>query len=57
MTFKISKNFFLKIYHNFKSYQNMLTFKSSFLYYKHISNNFSLNNIYIASHLHVVKES
>jgi hypothetical protein len=47
--------FFLKICHNFKSYQNMLTL-SSFIFYV-ISYKFSLNNIYIVSHLHVEKDS
>ncbi len=47
--------FILKICHNFKSYQNMLTI-SGFIFYI-ISYKFSLNNIYIASHLHVKKDS
>jgi hypothetical protein len=47
--------FILKKCHNSKSYQNMLTF-STLIYYI-ISYNFSFKNIYIASHLHVVKNS
>jgi hypothetical protein len=47
--------FILKICHSFKSYQNMLTL-SSFIFYV-INYKFSLNNIYIASHLHVEKDS
>jgi hypothetical protein len=47
--------FILEICHNFKSYQNMLTI-SGFIFYI-ISYKFSLNNIYIASHLHVKKDS
>jgi hypothetical protein len=39
----------------FKSYQNMLTFSILVSYI--ISYNFSSNNIYIASHLHVIKDS
>ncbi len=45
---------FLK-FHNFKSYQNMLTFSSLIFYV--ISYKFFLNNIYIASHLHVKRDS
>jgi hypothetical protein len=47
--------FILKICHNFKSYQNVLTLSSLNFYV--ISYNFSLNNIYITSHLHVEKDS
>jgi len=47
--------FILKICHNFKSYQNMLTFSSLISYI--INYNFYLNNIYITSHLHVEKDS
>jgi len=47
--------FILKICHNFKSYQNMLTFSSLIFYV--IGYKFSSNNIYIASHLHVEKDS
>jgi hypothetical protein len=47
--------FVFKIFHNFKSYQNMLPFSSLIFYI--ISYNFLFNNIYIASHLHVIKES
>jgi hypothetical protein len=47
--------FILKIYHNFKSYQNMLTLSSLIFYV--ISYKFFLNNIYIASHLHIKKDS
>jgi len=45
----------LKICHNFKSYQNMLTISS--LIFDVISYKFYLNNIYITSHLHVKKDS
>jgi hypothetical protein len=47
--------FVLNFFHNVKSYQNMLTF-SSFIF-NVISYKFSLNNIYIASHLHVKKDT
>ncbi len=47
--------FVLKICHNFKSYQNMLTLSSLIFYV--ISYKFSLNNIYIPLHLHVKKDS
>jgi hypothetical protein len=47
--------FILKICHNFKSYQNMLTLSS--LIFNIISYKFFFNNIYIASHLHVEKDS
>jgi len=47
--------FILKICYNFKSYQNMLTFSSLILYI--ISYKIFKNNIYIASHLHVKKDS
>jgi hypothetical protein len=40
---------------NFKSYQNMLTFSSLIFYV--VIYKFCLNNIYIASHLHVEKYS
>ncbi len=46
-------HFILKNCHNFKSYQNMLTF--SVLVSNIISYKFSSNNIYIASHLTVIK--
>ncbi len=46
--------FVLKFCHNFKSYQNMLTLSSLFFYV--ISYKLSLNNIYIALHLHVEKD-
>jgi len=49
----ILPNFVLKIYHNFKSYQNMLTLPIYFL--NVISYKFLLNNIYIVSYLHVKK--
>ncbi len=45
----------LKTCHNLKSYQNMLTISSLIFYI--LSYNFTLNNIYIASHLRVVKDS
>jgi hypothetical protein len=47
--------FILKICHNSKSYQNMLTLSSLIFYV--ISYKFSWNNIYIASHLDVKKDS
>jgi hypothetical protein len=47
--------FLLKKNYNFKSYENMLTISS--LVFDGISYKFSLNNIYIASHLHVEKDS
>jgi len=46
--------FVLKICHNFKSYQTMLTFSNLIFYI--IRYNFSLSNIYIVSHLHVTKD-
>jgi hypothetical protein len=64
---KLNKYEFLKVYkfyhslcfilkndHNFKLYHNMLKFSN--LIYCIINYNLSLNNIYIASHLHVVKD-
>jgi hypothetical protein len=47
--------FVLKICHNFKLDLNMLTISSLIFYV--ISYKFSLNNIYIASHLHVENDS
>ncbi len=47
--------FVLKFFHNFKSYQNLLTLSSLIFYV--ITYKFSLNNIYIPSHLHVKKDS
>jgi hypothetical protein len=47
--------FILKNEHNFKLYYNIL--KCSILFFCVINYNFPLNNIYIASHLHVVKDS
>jgi hypothetical protein len=47
--------FVLKICHNFKSYQKMLTLPKFFL--NVISYKFLINNIYIVSHLHVEKDS
>jgi hypothetical protein len=47
--------FILKIYHNFESYQNMLTILGFFL---HIINyNFFFYVMHITPHLHVVKDS
>jgi hypothetical protein len=47
--------FILKNDHNFKLYHNMLKFSNVISCI--ISYNFSLSNIYITSHLHVVKDS
>jgi len=47
--------FIFKNEHNFKLYHNM--FKCSSFSFCVINYNFPLNNIYIASHLHVVKDS
>jgi hypothetical protein len=46
--------FVLKICHNFKSYQTMLTFSN--LVFCIIRYNFSLSNIYIVSHLHAIND-
>jgi len=45
----------LKIYHNFESYQNMLTILSYF--FNIIEYKFVLYVMYITTHLHVVKDS
>ncbi len=53
--FAIFLCFVLKTSHNFKSYQNMLTLSS--LIFNITSYKSFFNNIYIASHLHVEKNS